>query len=217
MKNNNDTIISTFEKLANIRYQMELTFIEQVLQNTDEKFFLSNAINSSMNLLKIAVNRRYSFEKDVFGQIRGKSHPETMEESDAIVEETVESNTPEIIQVITILEEQTITVPLSIQNYDAASQVFTMEGGDIIELEQGLKTGEQLTFAPSVSTIEGGKSEEVKLVMKISVDKFMTDKRYISSFTIKSKYEKKMNVLLNIVSREVLGERTYPIIRMLRT
>ena len=217
MKSNNDAIISTFEKLASIRYQMELTFIEQVLQNTDEKFFLSNAINSSMNLLKIAVNRRYSFEKDVFGQLRGKSHSEKMEEPDTKVEEEVESNTPEIIQVITILEEQMITIPLSIQNYDSASQVFIMEGGDIIELEQGLRTDEQLTFEPTVLTIAGGKSEDIKLIMKISVDKFETDKRYISSFTIKSKYEKKMNVLLNIVSREVLGDRTYPIIRMLRT
>lgn len=215
MAESSNTIINTFEKLANIRHKLEITLIEQVQQNTNEKFFLSEAINSGIDLMKIAVERRYSFEKDFFGQIRGKSDSHTETKTDPKSSDESKSDVTEIIQIITILEEQTVTVPLSVQNYDTDSQDFTLEGGDIIELDEGQKINEKLSFDPISMQIGGNEKQEFKLKIIITPEKFETNKRYISSFNIKSKYEKRMNVLINIIPKETLSDKAYPIIRML--
>lgn len=215
MKPSNSSFFHTIEKLASIRHKFELTLIEQMQQNTVKMFSSSTMINSGLDLAKIIVNRRFAFEKDVLSQIQKKNSTINAEEISSEVKSAARFGDVETIQVITACEPHLVTIPFLIHNYDETTHIFTLVGGEIIDIDQAEKTEKKLIFEPTQLAIDGQQSGEVKLMIEIQDEKFQVDKRYIAAFQIKSNVVKRINIIINIVDKNEFDARPYPIIKML--
>ena len=210
MKSTDNKILNVFEQLADIRHKLELTFVEQVQQNIQT----IPMINSGMNLMKVAINRRYEFEKDVFGKLRQFSSSPTSGKEIVKRPEETEEQTQEIIQVITVTDPHLVHIPLNIQNRSMELQQFEFQGGEILDYSQRKKVGETIKFDPPSLILKEGESTEINAVLEIDNERFASGQRYCATFTIKSDYEKKMNIIIDILDKEKFGTKSYPIIRM---